>query len=277
MPSVGSVFGDIKSRLGLGAQGRDQGYDEYDDYEEYDEYDEYDEDGYEDGYEPVEDPYRDRNPVTTRSAIGSMPRLVTMDDARESVRSSYGSDAPRSSSVRSYGRTMVDSSLPPAMTSEGTAAVAAASNRRSEGLDSLFSSTARSSASSRPRTTSTALSSDILGSGSASSGSLTTFSGDLRNSLPLSLPGQRQLQVIRPTRYDDAESVTKVLKTGDVAILVFATTADELMKRILDFSFGAASAFDASVECIGNRIFAIARGVPLDDNERADLHNMGVI
>ncbi len=94
--------------------------------------------------------------------------------------------------------------------------------------------------------------------------------------MQLSIPGQRQLQVIKPAKYDDAESVTKVLKSGDVAIIAFESTPQDLMKRILDFSFGAASALDATVECVGKGVFAIARSVPLDDKERADLQNMGI-
>ena len=248
----GSLFGDIKSRLGIGAR-NDGGADVYD--EEYDEYDEYDE--YNDDYEEDYDPYMDRNPVTTRDRGGSsLPRLVSMGDARESARGSFshrdgvGSSA-RSSSVRSYGRTMVDSSLPSSMTAEGTAATSAAANsKRGTGLESLFSSSSRSTSRS---------SSDLI-----------------RNSMQLSMPGMRQLQVIKPVKYDDAEAVTSVLKNNDVAILNFAETDRDLMKRILDFSFGAASALDASVESVGNGVFAICRSVGLDDNERADLKKMGI-
>lgn len=247
----GSLFGDIKSRLGIG-DARNDAADAYD--EEYDDYEEYDE--YADDYEEEYDPYMDRNPVTTRGRGDSgLPRLVSMEAARESARGSFshrdGGSATRSSSVRSYGRTMVDSSLPPSMTAEGTAAASAATNsRRAEGLDSLFSSSSRSTSRG---------SSDII-----------------RNSMQLSMPGMRQLQVIKPTKYDDAESVTSVLKANDVAILCFTNTDRDLMKRILDFSFGAASALDASVESIGKGVFAICRSVGLDDNERNDLKKMGI-
>ena len=253
----GSLFGDIKSRFGIG--GRNDGADAYaDDYDDGTEYDESSANS--DDSEEDYDPYMDRNPVTTRGRGESgLPRLVSMGDARESARSSFshrdgiGSSlgSSRSSSVRSYGRTMVDSSLPPSMTAEGTAAASAATNsKRAEGLDSLFSG----------------------GSRSASRGT----SDLIRNSMQLSMPGMRQLQVIKPTRYDDAESVTSVLKANDVAILCFADTDRDLMKRILDFSFGAASALDASVESIGGGVFAICRSVGLDDNERNDLKKMGI-
>lgn len=248
-----SLFDDIKSRLGLAPKEQEEPYDAYED--EYFEEDEEFEDDYADDYEPARDSFHDRYSVTTRSGSG-LPSLVSMDDARASVRSASFSKSPRSSSVRSYGRTMVDSSLPPSMTSEGAAAVSAASNRRAEGLDSLFSSTR--SKEGKDRGTS----------------ALTGFSSPSLNSHQLSIPGQRQLQVIRPAKYDDAESVTKVLKEGDVAIVTFTGVPQELMVRILDFSFGAASAMDASVECIGEKVFAFTRSVPLDEKERSDLSNI---
>lgn len=247
----GNFFGDIKSRLGRfgSGQGNSRDQREYDDYAEYDEYSadfaEYDE------YDDY-DPYMDRNPVTSRGAKSDpgLPRLVSMDDARASAREipRDSSRDPHSSSIRSYGRMMVDSSLPPSMTAEGTAASSAAANRRTNGggLDSLF-------------------------------GSSSSSSNVVRDSMQLSMPGMRRLQVIKPTKYDDAEEVATALKDNDVAILVLSNVDSSLMMRLLDFSFGAASALDASVESIGHKVFAICRSVGLDDRERADLASMGII
>lgn len=261
----GNLFGDIKSRLGIGGRANDAYEDDYAEYDEYDEYDEYEDDGYGDGY----DPYMERGRVTTRGGRdgSDFPRLVTMDDARESARQISASDRSSrgGSSIRSYGRTMVDSSLPPTMTAEGAAAVSAASNRR-EGLSSLFGG-AGSSEGSRISVGSNSVSSRLSGNKS---------DDIIRDSMQMSMPGQRQLQVIRPTKYDDAEAVTNVLKAGDAAIIVFTNTDRALMMRILDFSFGAASALDAGVECIGTGVFAICRNVGLDEKERADLHSQGI-
>lgn len=265
----GSLFGDIKSRLGIGGRADDIVEDDYDSYDDYDDYDDY-EDDYDDGYGDSRDPYMDRGRVTTRGSRGGVsdiPRLVSMDDARESARliSPVGDRAAGSSS-RSFGRTMVDSSLPPAMTAEGTAAVSEASNRRAEGLNSLFGSGTGGGAG-RISAGSNSVSSRLSGGHGDSA---------LRSSIQVSMPGQRQLQVIRPQKYDDAEAVTNVLKSGDAAIIVFTNTDRDLMKRILDFSFGAASALDASVECISSGVFAICRNVGLDDKERADLRAQGI-
>ncbi len=266
MVDAKSMFGNLKSKLGFDSTPAQDHYDE--EYDEYDEYGEYD----------YDDDYYDDADVTTRSAREtSMPRLVTMTEARESARtSSYSREGSRGSSVRNFGRTMVDSSLPPSMTPEGTAAVSATSNRRSEGLDSLFSSTARSDAASDEGTSSSSYRNSLgtssgLNTSSARTGSL------FNTSSSLSIPGQRQLQVIRPNKYDDVENVTKVLKMGDVAILSLGNVPEDLMKRLLDFSFGVASALDASVECIGSKVFAITRNEPLDASEREDLRAFEVI
>lgn len=270
----GSLFGDIKSRLGIGGRADDVVDEEYDSYDDYDEYDDYDDgyDDYDDGYTEGRDPYMDRSRVTTRGSRGGvsdLPRLVSMDDARQSARmiSTVGAGSGRSSSVSSFGRTMVDSSLPPTMTAEGTAAVSEASNRRAEGLNSLFGGGTGGGAG-RISAGSNSVSSRLSG------GSESSFSRS--SSVQVSMPGQRQLQVIRPQKYDDAEAVTNVLKSGDAAIIVFTNTDRALMKRILDFSFGAASALDASVECISSGVFAICRNVGLDDKERADLRAQGI-
>ena len=148
-----SMFGDIKSKLGFG---RKNDYEEfYEDYEEFEEGDDYGEYGYDESYERTSgsayDPY---DSVTTREpgersrGRSSMPRLVSIDDvrARTAVPTLPDDDAPasRRGSSSSF-RTMVDSSLPPHMTPQGTAAAAAAASAvhhaRSEGLNSLFEST----------------------------------------------------------------------------------------------------------------------------------------
>lgn len=284
----GNLLSDIKSRLNLGGSRNASepedydDYDEYDDYADYDDYDEYDDDykAGSDSYTGGVDPYMDRSQVTTRSSREhTSPRLVSMDDARSSARNiapSTSARSSRSSSIRSYGRTMVDSSLPPTMTAEGSAAVSAASNRRAGGLNSLFGE----SRSDKSYTSTQSTSSRRISAGSNSvSSRLSGGHGDdstIHDSVQLSMPGQRQLQVIRPTRYEDAEAVTEVLKSGDAAIIVFTNTDRETMKRVLDFSFGAASALGAEAECIGQGIFAICRNVGLDDRERADLHAQGI-
>lgn len=154
------VWDGLKSKLGIGAKGQAQGqayddgyYDEgYDSYGEYDElgYDQgYGAQGYDQGYDGYDDGYGaegdydeyDRyapQPRGGRSAGGSsLPRLVSMNDARASARRAtpyQESRADRFSTPRGFssGRDMYDSSLPYEMTPEGSAAASARGTRRYE-------------------------------------------------------------------------------------------------------------------------------------------------
>ena len=261
-----SMFGDIKSKLGFG---RKNDYEEfYEGYEEFEEGDDYGEYGYDESYERTSgsayDPY---DSVTTREpgersrGRSSMPRLVSIDDvrARTAVPTLPDDDAPasRRSSSSSF-RTMVDSSLPPQMTPEGTAAASAAASAvhhaRSEGLNSLFESTTPP-ADTRPASS--------RGTSASASGSRFTPS--------------RTLKVVAPGAYNDAEAVSTALKLGNAVVLNLAATPDALAKRILDFSFGVASALDANVECVGNKVFALTRIDELTEAERSYLRTQGII
>lgn len=259
MASGKSVFGSIKSKLGIDRPNNSQAevYDEYDEYAEYD-------DGYDDGYDdyPQDAPYDDydsygygnRHKVTTRTVGAGLPRLVTREDARESTRSSsmFGRES-LSGMGSGIGRTMVDSSLPSSMTPEGTTAISAVGNsRRAEGLDSLFGG-------SSPRTEARSAS---LDSPSISAAAFT---------------GKRNLQVIKPSRYDDAEGVARALKLGNVAVLVLTNASDALSRRILDFAFGATSALGGGVEAIGPKTYALTVQAGLTETEKAELANLGVI
>ena len=260
------MFGDIKSKLGFG---RKDDYEEYyDDYEEYDEED-YGEYGYDESYERSSsssryDPY---SSVTTREVGGrsagrsSMPRLVSIDDVRArtqvpSLSDRDGGVSGRRTSGSNSFRTMVDSSLPPQMTPEGTAAASAAAHTaRSEGLNSLFEPTT-SSQDERP---SAGSSRPAFGAAAAAR---TTPS--------------RTLKVIKPVAYNDAEAIATALKLGDAVVLCLTGTPDALAKRILDFSFGVASALDANVESVGNKVFALTRINELSEGERSYLRSQGL-
>lgn len=272
-----SVLGDIKSRLGFGRKGEPEEF--YEDYEEYDEYDDYDDSdyddygeyGYDEGYSrnpTPRDRYSDRygTTVTSRDVAdrarirSTMPRLVSIEDvrARTAVPTLPTDDAPssRRSSAPSY-RTMVDSSLPPSMTPEGTAAASVAASAvhhaRSEGLNSLFEPSSVSE--DRP----------------SKAGSL----GTLGAPAPTFTPA-RTLKIVAPSAYNDAEAVSTTLKLGGAVVLNLTATPDALAKRILDFSFGVASALDANVECVGNKVFALTRLGELTDAERSYLSSQGI-
>ena len=264
------MFGDIKSKLGFG---RKDDYEEYyDDYEEYDDAGEdYGEYGYDESYTRTSsrssfdryDSVTTREPGTRSAGRSTMPRLVSIDDVRARTQVPSLPDDNAVSSRRSVGsssfRTMVDSSLPPQMTPEGTAAASAAATAahtaRSEGLNSLFEPTT-SSQDERP---SAGSSRPAFGAAAAAR---TTPS--------------RTLKVIKPVAYNDAEAIATALKLGDAVVLCLTGTPDALAKRILDFSFGVASALDANVESVGNKVFALTRINELSEGERSYLRSQGL-
>ena len=316
------VWDGLKSKLGIGAKGQAQGqayddgyYDEgYDSYGEYDElgYDQgYGAQGYDQGYDGYDDGYGaegdydeyDRyapQPRGGRSAGGSsLPRLVSMNDARASARRAtpyQESRADRFSTPRGFssGRDMYDSSLPYEMTPEGSAAASARGTRRyEEGFVSPYEAADAARGSSGYADEALSRTSADLGASSASiqertSASLAALreriasSGTVRSSASTSAAapapaGPRKVTVVKPIRYGEADRIPAALKKGDAVVLVLKGVSGGLDKRILDFSFGAASSLDAEVECIADKVFFIAKGSGLADDERASLQAQGVL
>ena len=305
-----SMFGDIKSKLGFG---RKNGYEEfYEDYEEFEEGDDYGEYGYDESYERTSgsayDPY---DSVTTREpgersrGRSSMPRLVSIDDVRAHTQlpdSLTRDPLPprRVSSASALGyrgeRTMVDSSLPPSLTPEGTAAAAAAASAprrdRSEGLNSLFEPSGSDAGASRfdasdarsPRGASAAspAPSPSQGATAPTASASSSRSGfdpyeAYAGTGATSFSSSRSCTVFKPASYGEVERIAKILKAGDVVVLALRNTPDSLAKRILDFSFGVSSALEANVECVADKVFAITRGGALTDAERVGLRVQGVL
>ena len=87
----------------------------------------------------------------------------------------------------------------------------------------------------------------------------------------------RKLKVLSPLSYGEVESIARALKAGDVVVLVLTRTPGDLAKRVLDFSFGVASALDASVDCVADKVFVVCRGQGLSETERSSLQAQGVI
>ena len=322
------MLDELKSKLGFGGgavRGRSNDrYDDYDDdYGDYeDDYSEYAEyaDDYADGSENDYDPYA---PVTTRSARSNstISNLVSINDVRAHSRGGGATSASSPAARRMTTahtpyrgeRTTVDSSLPPTMTPEGSAAVAAAASRptRSEGLNSLFEPTVGETKSTGKHAATTTTSSHMgvtSGATSASAeGSLGAFTRQPAQSSaaaamsetvrktsvqassaydPQSAYAQaqgaryvakRSCTVLKPASYGEVEKIARALKGGDAVILALRNTPDSLSKRILDFSFGVSSALDAGVECVGDKVFAITKGDALTDAEKLALRNQGVL
>jgi cell division inhibitor SepF len=79
----------------------------------------------------------------------------------------------------------------------------------------------------------------------------------------------RRVEHIRPATYADAEQVAQELRRGSVVALDLRTTRPELAKRILDFSFGVASALEGQVDRHIDRVYIFTRNGALTDEERA--------
>ena len=67
-----------------------------------------------------------------------------------------------------------------------------------------------------------------------------------------------------------------MLRGGGVVVLYLAQTPERLQNRVLDFSFGVASALDAHVDSAGSQAYAITCGEPLTSAERASLSSQGI-
>lgn len=290
------MFEGIKERLGFGA---DVGVDDYDDayYADDDVYDDYDDGeagsayssyapvttrdvgtsrGYSDEYSPV-------NYSPARTA--SHPRLVSLDDVRASTQipESLNRDPlpPRRSSV---GRAS-DYTLQPnedlytqdVEFSDNRSDVES-STSRSNGYDALFTPTTKTSPA-KPSSevgvsVHTPISSRPLVSDSYDP--YRAYEGGAASVSTRHTP-TRKVTVIVPLSYDEVENVARMLRAGDVVVLSLRETPSQLSKRVLDFSFGVASALDASVDCIADKVFAITKGQQVTEAERMRLHAQGIL
>lgn len=300
-PSVSpsNLIGDLKDRFGFGGGNNRR---QYDDDPYYDEYDEYAPDeGYYDDAPAYQantqaDPY-DRLEYTTRSAPGqgssrrssqiTSPRLVSTDDIRATT-SAYGvSDAIASSSYTagsSYSSPVGSSASRATSSSIDTGASteqfdvpatsygdfvspyqgharrsASAVSHSSQGLDSLF-------------TPSTSDSSAAAGAASVASSAEVT---GVSSATPAST--SREVVLLQPLTYEDVATVARSVRKGDIVVLSLRSTDAALSKRVLDFSFGVASALDARVDCVADKTFVILQGADLSLEERHRLQKQGIL
>jgi len=238
-----------------------------------------------------------------RKASAAHPPLVSLDDVRAStqVPDSLSRDPlpARHRSAGGFGRNSVGrasdftlsgaevdggsqgpSSSDPGATADLGGAV---SGSHTAGYDSLF----ESSSAHAPSQTSSKPVASAVGIGthdpSASSDSRNMAAGAYDPYQAYEGAGSsthrptRNVIVISPNAYGEVEGVARSLKAGDAVVLSLRNTPSQLSKRILDFSFGVASALDASVDCIADKVFAVTRSSVLSDAECTKLRSQGVI
>lgn len=68
-----------------------------------------------------------------------------------------------------------------------------------------------------------------------------------------------RLEIVCPKAYADIEKVANAAKAGKTVILNVVDTKASLAKRILDFSFGVASALNLNVGKAAERVFVISK------------------
>ena len=87
----------------------------------------------------------------------------------------------------------------------------------------------------------------------------------------------REITLLQPVSYDDVASVARSVRLGNIVVLSLRSTDSALAKRVLDFSFGVASALDAKVDCVANKTFVIVQGRDLSLEERHRLQKQGIL
>lgn len=244
----------MKDRLGFGGKPEwaDDAGEYYDDAAYDDRYDDYADDGVDDGYDTGRhevisfDSYNPENFEHVTISSRRQPRVATYDD-KGSSRSSRGYSSRGASS--SYGRsTGVSSSRRDYPRASGEPTWAAPE-------DPSFLNSTSSPRASRERVS------------SLSTGSVRA-SGD---------PNAR-LEIVEPKAYADIEKVANACKVGKVVILNVVDTKPALAKRILDFSFGVASALNLNVGKAADRVFVISKNAnPLSDEDREYLKTQDVL
>lgn len=282
--SASEMLSGLKSRLGFAHTDEEEFDEEYSHFDgDMDDYDDF-EDDYSSDYDDHEGDRYDKSKTSSRlsttrsSRFGhpeSTPNLVSIDDVREhnktvinSSRGSYesahrdrnesgytssGAYVPATGSVSNrYTSTYQRNSLGRELVDAGTSPYSANQRgvSRSEGLDSLFQPSSHTS------------------SASATSGYTPSSS---------TYGIRRNLVTLQPRIYNDVEGVARALKAGNAVVLVMTSTPDDLYKRILDFSFGVASALDAHVDNIADKVYVLAVGPALNEEEMQQLRSQGAL
>ncbi len=148
------------------------------------------------------------------------------------------------------------------------------SYRSSSPRSSYSSSFTDSSSYSRPSSYSSYGSSSSSYS-SSSSDPYSQFDSDIKQ---ISMDPSSRIEIVRPSIYSDVEKIASSFKAGKTVAIVFNSTPADLAKRVLDFSFGVASALNGTVEKEGIKTFIISKGMrDLSEDERKYLRDQGAI
>lgn len=274
------VFSGLRDRLSGNREGDGDGYDDYADYDDY---------NYDDGYNNSYDDYGEYayddaadndydssavGPVTTRAA-GTSGRYSGGSNSR-----SYGSDRYASGGYASSGSSYRSSSYAsggypssnPHLVSMDDARSSVTTRSTDAGTRSSYRSTATSGYDSRYSASTTSTGTAATASSSAAAPRTPVYQ------IPLTkAAGARNLEILRPREYGDVADMAGTLRKGDAVVLTLKMAPAAISTRVLDFAFGVASALDANVECIGDKVFFVVRGEGISEGEREKLRLQGVV
>lgn len=96
--------------------------------------------------------------------------------------------------------------------------------------------------------------------------------------VPRTMSGKLPAYVLKPTSYDDVQTVVRRVRTNQPVVLSFKNLNIDIAKRILDFSFGLSCGVDGSVEELGDRVFVVLpQGVQLTEQDKRKLRAEGLL
>ena len=282
--SSNGVLGGLKGRLGIGKKNADDDQEAYDDYDEYDDYADDYADDYDDGYDDDYDDGYDEPAPSPRGAHQS-PNLVSYSDVREHgvPRSSFDDRRPAHAAPADADREPAYQADRPAGSNTTFTSpfeqLDPQPQFQSRGLNSLFDSTDSPTQEMEPvpapANYQQAAQPAQPAYGEGPRGAYDPYDV-YAGAAPAMRSPQRQVTVVRPYSYNEVEQVAKALRAGDAVVLALRATNPDLAKRILDFSFGAASVSGARVDAIGEKVFAIGM-TELTVAERQQLMRQGIL
>lgn len=255
-----SLLGGMKDRLGFG--GKPEWADEEDEYYDDEEFE------YDEGYDDYSDDYAEDRRTRNRNEVISFDSYnpnnfehVTLSSDRKPRVASYDNMETARRSSRGY------SSRPSAST-------------YSRDTRTIGSSTVRRDASrsvSEP-TWGAPQDPSFLDSPAPARQSRDPYASLGSDFLKIKGNPEGRMEIIRPTAYADIEKVADAAKAGKIVILDVVSTKASLAKRILDFSFGVASALNLNVGKAAERVFVISKSSePLSEEDREYLISQNVL
>ena len=247
------VFDNMKSKLGFGGQPewQEDPYQQPYDQEPYDDYNDYND-------QPYDEPYDDQPPAQGGG-------VLSFDNYNPENFSNVNLSSDHELKVASLDD-VDDSYFSRRSSSYGSNIGTSASRSGASGNVRSFSSTAPSS-----RSQSSDWDSPESPAFRGAADFVSSISSRRNN------PAEH-LAIVKAYAYADAEQVGSALREGKVVVLVLTNTRPELAKRVLDFSFGAASVLNATVDKQADKVFVISRsGKGLSDAETDYLKEQGVL